>query len=212
MRRPGLLSGHVLGSRAVRLLVSAVLAGTVPIAVAQHQETARSAQNVRGITAHKRAHHRVRHHARASAHNHPFHPAYNTMATARPWELGYVGLRTYSAENAVSPAAPRYPEPAQPKEDERRPAYSAPAADDAAASPAEPAASPTAMAAEPELRLIFRDGHQQSIRNYVLTGKTLIVLDHAAAGRQQRISLGDLDILATEHAAEDAGLDFNPPA
>ena len=68
------------------------------------------------------------------------------------------------------------------------------------------------MAAEPELRLIFRDGHQQSIRNYVLTGKTLIVLDHAASGRQQRISLGDLDILATEHAAEDAGLDFNPPA
>lgn len=212
MRRPGLVSGHVLGSRAVRLLVSAVLAGTVPIAVAQHQGTPRSAQSVRGISAHTGGHHRVRHHSRASGHSQPLYPVYNTVAAARPWDLGYVGLRTYSIENAVSPAASQSTESVQPQQDEHRPAYDAPAADYAPPSPAESAATPTAMAAEPELKLIFRDGHQQSIRNYVLTGKTLVVLDHAASGRQQRISLADLDITATEQAAEDAGLEFYPPA
>ena len=211
MRRPRFVSGPVLGSRAV-LLVSAVLAGTVPVAVAQHQESSRSAQIVRGISTHTGGHHRVRHHARASGHSHRFHPVYNSIAAETPWDFGYLDLRAFSPANAISPAASQHAESVQPQQDERRPAYGAPAANDAPAPPAESAATPTAIAAEPELRLIFRDGHQQSIRNYVLTGKTLIVLDHATSGRQQRISLTDLDITATEQAAEDAGLEFSPPA
>jgi hypothetical protein len=62
------------------------------------------------------------------------------------------------------------------------------------------------------LTLIFSDGHQQAIRNYVLTSDTLIVLDQAASGYQQRIPLAALNLSATEQAAQQAGLDFSPPA
>jgi len=236
MRRPGSVLGHVLASRAVRLLVSAVLAGSVPFAVAQHQETAPNEQLVRGISAHtgggsaghalapvhsntfgvpsvrKRGHHRVRHHSRASSHSYPSRPMYNSLAAVTPWDLEYVNSRAYRLEATVSPAASQYTEPVQPGQDDHQPAHSALAADYALPSPAESAAPPAAVAAEPELKLIFRDGHQQSIRNYVLTGKTLIVLDNAASGRQQRISLAALDVPATEQAAEAAGLEFSPPA
>jgi hypothetical protein len=64
---------------------------------------------------------------------------------------------------------------------------------------------------EPELTLIFRDGHRQSIRNYVLTPDTLVVLDKASTGRQQRIPLSELNLQATEEAARQAGLDFSLP-
>ena len=137
---------------------------------------------------------------------------YNTVAAATPWGLDYVNSHTYRLEAAVSPAASQHTEPIQPRPDDRQPTYSALAPDDAPPSPGASAAPPTAVAAEPELKLIFRDGHQQSIRNYVLTGKTLIVLDNAAGGRQQRIPLADLDLPATEASAEAAGLEFIPPA
>jgi hypothetical protein len=67
------------------------------------------------------------------------------------------------------------------------------------------------VANEPELTLIFNDGHTQAIRNYVLTASTVIVLDEAASGHQQRIPLASLNVPATEHAAQQAGLDFSPP-
>jgi hypothetical protein len=65
---------------------------------------------------------------------------------------------------------------------------------------------------EPQLTLIFKDGHQQTIRNYVLTHSEVIVVDQAASGRQQQIPLASLDVSATEEAAQQAGLDFSPPA
>lgn len=73
------------------------------------------------------------------------------------------------------------------------------------------AATAAPPADEPALTLIFNDGHQQSIRNYALTSNYLVVLDDAGSGRQQRIPLADLNLPATERAAQSAGLDFAPP-
>ena len=68
------------------------------------------------------------------------------------------------------------------------------------------------IAPEPELTLIFKDGHTEAIHNYVLTPSDLVVLDQASTGRQQRISLDQLNLPATEKAAQQAGVDFSPPA
>lgn len=76
---------------------------------------------------------------------------------------------------------------------------------------APPAPAPP-IAPEPELTLIFKDGHTLAIHNYVLTSSHLVILDEAAAGRQQRVPLDQLDLPATEKAAQQAGLDFTPPA
>lgn len=75
-----------------------------------------------------------------------------------------------------------------------------------------PSAPAAPIAPEPELTLIFRDGHTQTIHNYVLTPSNLVVLDQASAGRQQQIPLDELNLPATERAARQAGLDFSPPA
>ncbi len=77
---------------------------------------------------------------------------------------------------------------------------------------AAPSAPAAPIAPEPELTLIFKDGHTQPIHNYVLTASDLVVLDEAATGRQQRIPLSELNLPATEKAAQQAGLDFSPPA
>jgi hypothetical protein len=79
--------------------------------------------------------------------------------------------------------------------------------------PAYPDPQPAEAAApEPQLTLIFNDGHTEPIRNYVLTSSAVIVLDQAASGHQQRIPLASLNLPATEQAAQQAGLDFSPPA
>lgn len=82
----------------------------------------------------------------------------------------------------------------------------------AAYPPATPAAPPPPLSPEPELTLIFKDGHTLAIHNYALTQSDVIVLDQADSGRQQRIPLVDLNLPATEQAAQQAGLDFSPPA
>ena len=76
-----------------------------------------------------------------------------------------------------------------------------------------PASVPAApIAPEPQLTLIFKDGHTQPVHNYVLTASDLVDLDQAATGREKRIPLDELDLPATEKAAQQAGLDFSPPA
>ena len=78
--------------------------------------------------------------------------------------------------------------------------------------PVNQAAAATPPSGEPELTLIFKDGHRENIRNYVLTSKEVIVMDDAASGHIPRIALSDLNLAATEKAAQQAGLDFSPPA
>ena len=133
-----------------------------------------------------------------------------------PWDFGYPGFTGYgdddddsgqAAQGQVETAPPdeSYPPPG----DGYRPDYDSgppPMMASAAPAPAVP------VAPEPQLMLIFKDGHQQPIRNYVLTPSTVIDLDQAASGRQTRIPLDDLNLPATERAAQQAGLDFHPPA
>lgn len=57
--------------------------------------------------------------------------------------------------------------------------------------------------------LVFKDGHQQEVRNYAIVGQTLYVLESFSA---KKIPLSDLDLKATVKANEDQGVEFVLPA
>jgi len=135
----------------------------------------------------------------------PYLPLYNSWAVM-PWAVDYSDY-----DNQQTTAAPENNESAG-QQDEHRPPYREPESDYAPAPPvvAAPEPSSTVLESEPALTLIFKDGRQQAIRNYALTADAVIVLDKAAAGRQERIPLTDLNLPATEAAAQAAGLDFAP--
>ena len=103
---------------------------------------------------------------------------------------------------------------AAPPDESSRPDYEAPAEEPYpyAQPPADNQFASSPVAPEPALTLIFNDGHQETIHNYVLTSEAVIVLDQAASGRQTRIPLASLNLAATAQAAQQAGLDFTPPA
>jgi hypothetical protein len=61
--------------------------------------------------------------------------------------------------------------------------------------------------AGPATVLVFRDGHQQEVENYAITGSRLIVIGE----RTQKILLSDLDLSATAKANADRGVDFKTP-
>lgn len=144
------------------------------------------------------------------------YPYYGNSWEILPWDLGdpdFTGYNSYDGYDGDSgPAQPEADaasssgEAVAPPEEGYRPEYQGPAYAMQAAPPAAP------IAPEPQLTLIFKDGHQQPIHNYVLTRNTVIVLDQAAAGRQQRVPLDELNLPATEQSAQQAGLDFAPPA
>ena len=127
-----------------------------------------------------------------------------------PWDIGYPDFTGYDndpGEDTQQPAAS-----VAPPDDGYRPDYAEPPDQGYPyAAPAGPSV-PTLAASEPQLTLIFNDGHQETIRNYVLTANTVVVLDQAASGYQKRIPLASLNLPATEQAAQQAGLDFTPPA
>ena len=130
-----------------------------------------------------------------------------------PWDLGYPDFTGYGDDTAASQPNDAQGEPAEeeqqePAPDTYRPEY-APEADQPPANEA-PASSP--LRAQPELTLIFKDGHTQSIHNYMLTPRDVIVTDDAGLGRIPRIPLSDLNLPATEKAAQQAGLEFSPPS
>lgn len=56
--------------------------------------------------------------------------------------------------------------------------------------------------------LVFRDQHQQEIRNYAIVGQTLW---NFAAQRTEKIPLDNLDLAATVKANEDRGITFVVP-
>jgi len=142
------------------------------------------------------------------------YPFYANSWELLPYDLGYSDFMGDDTDDTATQQENAQPAEAVPPPDtgyrpeypgyEGEP-YPAPAY---AASPA-PAAP---IAPEPELTLIFKDGHTQGIRNYMLTPSDLVVLDEASTGRQQRIPLDELNLPATEKAAQQAGLDFSPPA
>lgn len=174
--------------------------------------------------AHQSRHERERDHHRLGRYRSGYYgavPLYNSWVLM-PWDYGYLEENGYPGEESgaagAEPAAQPGEYPPAPS-DEHRPAYSVaerevpppPPPAEPAAPPATAAPPTTALAGEPALTLVFKDGHRQSVRNYALTGSSIIVLDNAASGRQQRIPLADLNVPATEQAAEAAGLDFSPP-
>lgn len=127
-----------------------------------------------------------------------------------PWDLGYPDFTGYGDDSGsaqAETAAPQQDYDSAPQtEDGYRQGYGV--APYGSAAPVDS----MALASEPQLTLIFKDGHQLPIRNYALTGDAVIDLDQAESGRQQSIPLGELDLAATEKAAQEAGIDFSPPA
>jgi hypothetical protein len=63
-------------------------------------------------------------------------------------------------------------------------------------------------AAVPATVLVFRDQHQQEVRNYAIAGETLWVLNEQTA---KKISLADLDLAATVRMNDERGVDFQVP-
>jgi hypothetical protein len=132
------------------------------------------------------------------------YPYYANSWQLLPWVSGYPDFTGYSdsgADAAQQPAAS-----VAPPDDGYRPDYEEPAYQYSSGTAA------NSVASEPELTLIFKDGHREAIHNYVLTRDALIVMDQAASGRQQQIPLASLNLPATEQAAQQAGVDFSPPA
>jgi hypothetical protein len=138
-----------------------------------------------------------------------------------PWDIGYPDFTGYGdyddsgSDMAQQPAASVAPPDDGYRQDYAGPGYAEPGPDDRGYGPGyqDPQqAGAEAVAPEPQMTLIFNDGHTQAIRNYVLTSNSVIVLDQAASGYQQRIPLASLNLSATEQAAQQAGLDFSPPA
>jgi hypothetical protein len=139
--------------------------------------------------------------------------AYVNSGQLLPWDLGYPDFAGYGDDNGTAEpnnaqVQPSEEEQQQPQEDEGyRPDYPrAPYQ-----SPAHQVAASTPPREEPKLTLIFKDGHTEDIRNYILTPRDVIVMDDAASGREPRISLSELNLPATEQAARRDGLDFSPP-
>jgi hypothetical protein len=60
----------------------------------------------------------------------------------------------------------------------------------------------------PATVLVFRDQHQQEVRNYAIVGQTL----WSFSPRTQKIPLADLDLAATTKANDERGLTFRVPS
>jgi hypothetical protein len=78
----------------------------------------------------------------------------------------------------------------------------------------DPAPRPAKREAEagpvvPDTVLVFRDQHQQDVRNYAIVGQTLW---NFASGRTEKIALSDLDLPATTKANDERGVTFRVPA
>lgn len=157
--------------------------------------------------------------------------AYASSWELLPWDLGDSDFTDVNNDEFESQQQQQEPaEAAAPDDsgnyyrpDYERPGYDQPGYDEGYPPPpppdtyglgsygAAPASARNSIAPEPSLMLIFKDGHQRSIQNYVLTPTMVLVMDQPATGRQQRIPLADLNLPATEQAAQQAGLDFSPP-
>lgn len=138
-------------------------------------------------------------------------PYYANSWEVLPWDLGYPDFTGYSDNNSAEAAGQQPSSDVAAPDDGYRPEYGEPGYGPPEYQDA-PSMVSTTDTAEPQLTLVFNDGHRQTIRNYALTRNEVIVMDRAAAGYQQRIPLSSLNLDATEKAAQQAGLDFSPPA
>lgn len=137
------------------------------------------------------------------------YPYYSNSWELLLWDLGYPDFTDYGDDSGTyqqpDQSEPQPPLAAPPDEGYRQD-YAPPY--EFAPAPSTPA---TPATLQPQLTLIFQDGHTQKIRNYMMTRSAVIVTDEAASGREPRIPLSDLNLPATARAAQQAGLDFSPP-
>ena len=104
------------------------------------------------------------------------------------------------------------PDPPAPTIFERRPAESYTQRSAVAANQYTPAAAPAQSDSAHEaipVVLVYKDGHEQEVRNYAIVGKTLYDLGAFVA---HKIPLADLNLPATMKANEDRGVEFNLPS
>ena len=57
--------------------------------------------------------------------------------------------------------------------------------------------------------LVFRDGHKQSVQNYVVAGDTIWIITEQSA---KKVPLSELDIAATQQANSVNGVEFRVPS
>jgi hypothetical protein len=100
--------------------------------------------------------------------------------------------QSYAQDQSYAPDAPAY-------EDQGRQSYQSGFAASAAPS------------SEPALIIVYKDGHSQQVHNYALTPTTLLLLDGASSGLTRRVSLDEIDLVATRRANLASGIDFSPP-
>lgn len=76
--------------------------------------------------------------------------------------------------------------------------------------PPTPSEAPTARPATPSqpTTLIFRNGQSQQVQNYAIAGQTLWIFGEQRAWRHPLL---DLDIVATQKANEEQGIEFRVP-
>jgi hypothetical protein len=110
---------------------------------------------------------------------------------------GYPSYGPPPPSDSYGPPAP----PEQPPQEAERP--SRPAYNSDAATPGQAADD------NPGLKLIFWDLRpDQTIHNYLVTRNTLMVLD---GGHRREIPLVDIDVVGTQEANRDSGVDFAVP-
>lgn len=71
-----------------------------------------------------------------------------------------------------------------------------------------PPSAPDPDPAQPQTTLVFKDGHQLEVDDYVIANQTLYDL---TPGHPRKVALTDLDLSATEKQNDDRGVPFNLP-
>jgi hypothetical protein len=143
-------------------------------------------------------------------HHHNFNNGYVYVWPGYLYDYGdYIDQQQYPPQQmAAEPEAPAQ------TVFENRPGYkpAPPATTDEAAADAKATSAPVAAEPEPPeptTLLVFKDGHQEEIGNYVIVGDTLYNI--SGGYRSYKIPLAQLDLAATVKANEDRGVEFHLP-
>ena len=154
---------------------------------------------------------RHHHHHNVVPYYYPYYPYY-------PYDNSYDQYPADSNSAQPQQAVADQPEAPAPTVFENRPGYKPPPVQSDTATNQAPAPSDVTAnnqapdvpgEPEPTTILVFRDGHQLEIGNYVIVGNTLYNM--SGAYRSYKIQLADLDLPATIKANEDRGVDFHVP-
>lgn len=133
-----------------------------------------------------------------------------------PWDLGSPDFTdddnngaANEDQNDMQIQSPYYEEQPPSQEDwGYRPDYGSPPPCQSSASQE---VAPTPPQNEPKLTLVFKDGSHTGRSQLRAYTREIIVMDDVASGKTQRIALAALNLLVTQEAAHQAGLNFASP-